>query len=48
MGSRLVEVEGERLAAGDRPAAGPVYRSSYSPDGKPSLDGIATLLELFQ
>jgi hypothetical protein len=43
----LTEVAPARAAAGDRPAAGPVYRHKHFSKGPPEL-GVSTCLELFE
>lgn len=44
----LVEVEPARPAGDGRPAQSAVYRSAFAKAGFPTLEGIDTLLDLFQ
>ncbi|CAD7700609.1 unnamed protein product [Ostreobium quekettii] len=43
----LTEVAPARPATGDLPSAGPTYRAAAFKDGAPSLEGVTTLLEVF-
>ena len=44
----ISEVAPAKLATGDAPATGPVYRAKYAKDGHPAVPGVATCYDILQ